>query len=107
MPPQVVRVDNVEGQSPVKNTGLLFQHLIHLFLVFLLGVAIGQVPVALRLSRVQLVAKPRERRKDGVPLVLDTTPPAKETLLVGEECYNITVRRYIFTCYALLTRLAS
>ena len=59
---------NVEGQSPVKNAGLLLLLLfILLFLLHLLhSVVIGLVPGALRLARVQLGAKPRERREDGV-----------------------------------------
>ena len=49
VPPQVVRVDNVESQRPVKNTGLFFQH--DLLLLYD-GVIIGLVPGAPRLSRV-------------------------------------------------------
>ena len=56
VPPQVVRVDDVEGQCPAKNAGLVLQHLLLLLLLLLHSVIVGLVPGALRLSRVQLIA---------------------------------------------------
>ena len=70
VPPQVVRVDNVEGQCPPKNAGLILLHHLVLVLLLLHGVIICLLsPGALRLARVQLCAEPRERRDDGVPAV--------------------------------------
>ena len=64
VPPQVVRLDDIEGQRPPKNAGLLL--LLLLLLLILHGVIFDLLPGALRLSRVELGAKPRKRREDGV-----------------------------------------